>query len=141
MSGPAKLPPHLKIIRGTLSAKDHPAETTPVLPSLDAVPSPPEWLRNADARAEWARLAPLLVANRLLNEGNIGLLAQLCATHGHLVGIWRSRSKAKVNAAMIATYRSLSNSLGLLGWTVPMPQAVNKFAINAHRAKLPTGAR
>ena len=135
MPGPQKIPPRLKLLRGTAHVADRVAalESTPPLPALDAVPTPPHWLKNLNARAEWDRLAPVLTANRLLHAGNIGLLAQLCAVHGHLVDIWTNGLKA--NAALVATYRMLSNSLGLLNWDVPTAKPGNRFTRNILRAK------
>lgn len=135
MPGPAPTPRRLKLLRGTLNRPASDAAETPGLPVLDAVPTPPAWLTNTEAVREWNRIAPILVANKMLNAGNIGLLAQLCATHGYLVQIWSGGEKA--NAALIATYRMLSNSLGLLGWSIPAPKANNRFARHALR----TGAR
>jgi len=90
-------------------------------------------MRNKSARAEWVRLAPILVANKLLTDGNVGLLGQLCAVHGYLVDIWQNGLKA--NAALVATYRALSNSLGLLDWNVSTAKPGNKFASNAFKQK------
>jgi len=132
MRGPAKQPRHLKSIKGTLR-RGRVAPETPPLPALGAAPTPPRWLTNADAVREWQRLAPILTANRLLHAGNVGLLAQLAAVHGRLVEIWTTG--AKPNAALVATYRRLLNSLGLLGWhppaAAPAAAPANKFARNA----------
>lgn len=136
MPGPKKVPHHLKLIRGTaLSPKTgaSASATTPALPAVNVVPNPPRWMKNPDAVAEWNRLAPLLVSTRLLTAGNLGLLEQLCATRGYLVRIWREDLRA--NAALIASYRMLHNSLGLLGWEVPQAQPGNRFASNAFKPK------
>jgi len=106
-----------------------------VLPAINAVPSAPAWLTNMDAVREWNRLAPVLTANRLLHAGNLGLLAQLCAVHGRLVQIWSSDGRA--NAALVATYRMLSNSLGMLGWELPQNAKPNRFANNSRAAGMP----
>jgi phage terminase small subunit len=134
MPGPAKQSPRLKLLRGTLQPKDRDAPAPPELPAFDAVPSPPEWLTDAEAIREWHRLAPVLTAHRLLSAGNIGLLAQLCAVHGHLVRVWRA---GKANAALVATYRTLSNSLGLLSMNLSAPSKGNRFA--AYAARRPQG--
>lgn len=137
MPGPAPTPRRLKLLRGTLAQPECDVTETAALPVFHGVPMPPRWLKDAEAVREWNRLAPMLVATRLLNEGNIGLLGQLCATHGYLIRLWSSGEKA--NAALIATYRTLSNSLGLLGWDIPSrSKAENRFA---RHARLPTGAR
>jgi hypothetical protein len=137
MPGPAKVPAHLKLLRGTLMRPPPQDASTPALPVLDVEPSPPPWLKDAEALREWKRLAPVLTANRLLHEGNIGLLAQLCAVHGRLVKIWSSEGSA--NAALVMTYRMLSNSLGMLGWELQQSarpdnrqsKQANRFAANA----------
>jgi phage terminase small subunit len=135
MPGPKKVPCHLKVIRGTASSPNNTAATTPALPAVNVVPNPPRWMKNPDACAHWNRLAPLLVSTHLLNAGNLGLLEQLCATHGYLVRIWREDLRA--NAALIASYRMLSNSLGMLGWDIPKAQPGNRFAKNASTSKTP----
>lgn len=136
MPGPKKTPPHLKIIKGTLSSRDSraaAAASTPGLPPLDVAPTPPAWLTKKAARAEWARLAPILVANKLLTDGNVGLLAHLCACHGHLTDIWQHGLKA--NAALVMNYRTLSNSLGLLALDIPAAKPGNRFTSNTPRRK------
>lgn len=138
MPGPKKTARHLKLIKGTLTARDNrpsAVATTPGLPPLDAVPPPPAWLTKKAARAEWGRLAPILVANKLLTDGNVGLLAQLVSVHAHLVDAWSNGLRA--NAALVATYRALSGSLGLLALDIPTAKPGNRFAKNASAAKTP----
>ncbi len=84
------------------------------------------------------------MSGRLSSAGDMSALSGLrlrkvSARTNNLVQMWRKG--AKPNAAFVATYRSLSNSLGLLGWVAPVAQAGNRFAAHANRAKLPTGAR
>ena len=50
-------------------------------------------------------------------------------------GIKLSFHRLKANAALVATYRTLSNSLGLLGLNIAEPKANNKFAPNAFNSK------
>jgi hypothetical protein len=127
----------LKLLRGTLARIPQGTSATDALSPINAVPSPPGWLTNVDAAREWNRLASVLTANRLLHEGNIRLLAQLCAVHGRLVKIWSSEGSA--NAALVMTYRMLSNSPGMLGWEGPhsarpdnrQSKQANRFAANA----------
>lgn len=122
---------HLKLLSGT-GRPDRAAPETPALPVLDAVPSAPPWLTNIDAVKEWNRLAGVLVANRLLHDGNISVFAQLCALHGRLVQIWNDRETP--TAALLAGYRSLSASLGLLGMALSAhADKPNRFANNAKR--------
>jgi len=111
MPGPGKKPAQLKAIGGT-ARKDRAPESPPVeLPLVQTVPQPPDWLPNSHAVVEWNRLAPILVANRLLTEGGISPLGNLCALHGKMVQLW-SAGEAPV-ASMVAQYRNLINDFGL----------------------------
>lgn len=49
-------------------------------PIIDA-PKPPSWLGKA-ARAEWRRIAPLLMDRRILAETDLTTLAHYCAATG-----------------------------------------------------------
>jgi hypothetical protein len=115
----------LKLLRGTHRGEAGEAAEGPALPAVDAAPPPPAWLREPEALREWHRLAPLLVANRLLHAGNVGLLAQACAVHGRLARTWQEGGTPP--AALVAAYRMLCNSLGMLGWQAP-GSAQNRFA-------------
>ena len=118
---------HLKLLAGT-ARPDRAVREGPALPLFAAPPPPPAWLANIDALSEWHRLAPLLVANRLLTAGNIALFGQLCALHGRLVEMWRTGDLP--HAAHLAALRSLSNALGLLSISVPAPKSNNRFLSN-----------
>ncbi|PZP90194.1 MAG: hypothetical protein DI587_39355, partial [Variovorax paradoxus] len=109
------------------------------LPVVTEVPKPPSWLPNAHAVKEWNRLAPILVANKLLSEGGLSALAMLCSLHGKLVQLFAA-GEAPV-ASMVAQYRNLINDFGLTpvaqGKVKPVgndtPEG-NKFARNGRRA-------
>src|SRR5258708_4667356 len=127
MPGPAKTAIHLRVLRGTATGRLPVAPAASGLLPLNATPSPPAWMSDPEARREWRRLAPILVTTRLLNDGNIGLLAQACAAHGRLCAIWSSGATA--NTALIMSYRTMLNSLGLLAWNPPpAPKRLNPFA-------------
>lgn len=81
------------------------------IPAIAAVPDPPDWLPNAHATKEWKRLAPILVANKLLTEAGLSALGQLCALHGKVVQLYAA-GEAPV-ASMVAQMRGLMNDFGL----------------------------
>ena len=111
MPGPGKKPSTLKAIAGT-TRKDRESGGAPVdMVTLSAAPEPPDWLPNAHAVKEWRRLAPILVANKLLTEAGLSALGTLCALHGKLVQLWAAGESP--NGAMLRQYRSLINDFGL----------------------------
>ena len=128
----ARKPDRLKLLAGT-ARPDRTSPGAPALPLLDAVPSAPAWLVNLDALREWHRLAPVLVANRLLHAGNLGVFGQYCALHGHLIAAWQS--DLTPTAAMLSAYRALSVALGLAGMALSAPadSKPNRFAEIANR--------
>ena len=129
MPGPKKAPRYLKLLKGTLRpCRDEPVETS-ALPAMEAVPSPPAWLKNLEALKEWHRLASVMTANSLLHAGNQNAFAHYCAVHASLIQTWAARETP--TAAMLAAFRTLAGSLGLLNIATPKPIAGNKFAKNA----------
>jgi hypothetical protein len=102
-------PAHLKIISGT-ARKDREAPPPVKLATLDAVPDPPEWL-NERAANEWRRVAPILVANKLLTEAGLGPLAMLCAVTGALARTWAAGEAPK--SSLIEAHRGLVGDFGL----------------------------
>ena len=90
MPGPAKKRSSLKVISGT-ERKDRADPPGVDLPTISSVPDAPDWLPNPHAIKEWERLAPILVANKLLTEGGISALGVLCSLHGELVDLWSRR--------------------------------------------------
>jgi len=132
-----KKPRALKVVSGTIQ----PSRDTTVavdLPMVAETPKAPDWLPNAHAIKEWDRLAPILVANKLLTEAGLSALGMLCALHGKLVQLW-SAGEAPV-ASMVAQYRNLINDFGLTpvaqGKVKPVGEepAGNKFANRGKRA-------
>lgn len=137
MPGPGKKPAGLKVVSGT-ARKDRAVDSAVDLPVVSSVPDAPDWLPNAHAVKEWNRLAPVLVANKLLTEGGLSPLGNLCALHGKMVQLWAA-GEAPV-ASMMAQYRNLVNDFGLTpvaqGKVKPVadkPEG-NPFARNGRRA-------
>jgi phage terminase small subunit len=135
MPNPRK-PRALKVVAGTVQpSRDTKPEVD--LPLVASVPKAPDWLPNAHAKKEWNRLAPILVANKLLTEGGLSALGMLCALHGKLVQLW-SAGEAPV-ASMVSQYRNLINDFGLTpvsqGKVAPVGSAEpeNKFAQRGKR--------
>ncbi len=124
MPGPGKKPANLKVVAGT-DRKDRAPESTVEMP-------------NVHARKEWNRLAPILVANKLLTEAGLSAFGMLCSLHGKLVQLW-SAGEAPV-ASMVSQYRNLVNDFGLTPVSqgkvkqVGEPTAENKFSRNGKRA-------
>lgn len=110
MPGPGKKPNSLKVIGGT----DRP-DRAPVshveLPLVAEMPDPPDWLPNSHAKKEWKRLAPILIANKLLTEGGLSAFGMLCSLHGKLVQLWSAGESP--TGHMVAQYRNMINDFGL----------------------------
>lgn len=138
MPGPGKKPAALKVIAGT-QRKDREPDGAVDLPTITEVPPPPDWLPNGHAIKEWQRLAPILVANKLLTEGGLSALGQLCALHGKVVQLYAA-GEAPV-ASMVAQLRNLTNDFGLTpvaqGKVKPIGEgpAKNAFSNNGGRKR------
>jgi hypothetical protein len=118
---------YLKLLSNTARADRAAPETGPTLPRVDTVPLPPTWLPNAFAMAEWQRMAPQLVALKLLTEGNLGIFSMFCSLHGHLLQSWTTGEPP--TAALINVYRRLGTDLGLTNIATPVlkPERKNRF--------------
>ena len=103
-----KKPHNLKVLDGSRQPDSAPVIDLPV---VQAVPEPPDWLPNAHAVKEWERLAPILHNVRLLTEGSLAPLGQMCALHGKIVQLYAAGESP--NASMVAQYRALANDFGL----------------------------
>ena len=110
MPGPSKKPRTLKVIAGT-DRKDREPDNVVDLPTISNVPPAPDWLPNAHAKKEWDRLAPILVANKLLTEAGLQALGHLCALHGKTVQLYAAGEAP--NASMVGQLRNLINDFGL----------------------------
>jgi phage terminase small subunit len=139
MPRPTK-PQPLKVVAGT-DRKDRAPESAAELPAISEVPDAPEWLPNGHAFKEWSRLAPILVANKLLTEGGLSALGMLCALHGKIVQLYAAGEAP--TGHMIAQWRNITNDFGLTpvaqGKVKPVgqDQPANKFA---QRGKRPAAA-
>jgi phage terminase small subunit len=134
MSRPRK-PHNLKVVAGTA----RPDRAAPVveLPTVEVAPPAPDWMPNGHAVKEWDRLASILTANRILTEGGLAALGQMCALHGKIVQLYAAGESP--NASLIAQYRALANDFGL----TPVAQgkvrshgeepAGNPFAVNRRK--------
>jgi len=127
---------NLKVVAGT--ARPDRIEPTGVdLPLVDGVPPAPDWLPNAHAIKEWDRLAPILIANKLLTEASLSTLGMLCALHGKIVQLYAAGESP--NGHMMAQLRGLSNDFGLTpvaqGKVKPSGEKEkgNRFASNGKR--------
>ena len=131
MSGPPKKPRHLKAVAGTARPDRAPVTVVEFEPVM-AVPSPVDWLPNAHAVNEWNRLAPILVANKLLADADLSTFGHLCALHGKMVQLWAAGEAP--TGHMVAQYNALAAGFGLSpawrGKVKPIgdQDAANKFA-------------
>lgn len=106
----AKVPTHLKLLAST-DRKDRDTFPEIDLPLVDSVPPPPLWLPNAHATNEWLRLAPILIANKLLSIGALASFGQMCALHGKIVQLYAAGESP--GASMIGALRNMHNDFGL----------------------------
>lgn len=100
--GPKPTPKALKILAGVTRAdRLNDAEPRP----LEGIPDPPEIL-DADARAEWARIAPQLAAMRVLSEVDGAALALYCSHYSRWVQAERVvREKGPVIATGTGSFK------------------------------------
>lgn len=110
MPGPAKRPSHLKAIAGT-ARPDRVEAPGVVVPLLDSIPEPVDWLPNAHAVTEWRRLAPLLVVNRMIGAADLSTFGHLCALHGKMVQLWAAGEAP--TGHMVAQYNAIASAFGL----------------------------
>lgn len=131
MPGPSKTPRHLKLLKGTLQPCRDVAPSTPALPAIDAA-SPPSWLQDVTAIAEFKRLAAVLTANKLLTSGNTALLAHLAMLHARITSSWTTGETP--SAALLAVFRRLAGDLGLTNLPTQAPATKpNRFLLNGKR--------
>ena len=138
MSGPPKKPPHLKAVAGTVRADREPPPGVEFAP-MDGIPPPVDWLPNAHAVNEWRRLAPILVANKLLAEADLSAFGHMCALHGKMVQLWTAGEAP--TGHMVAQYNTLASAFGLSpAWRGKVKPIGDKDAGNSFgKFKKPTG--
>jgi P27 family predicted phage terminase small subunit len=73
-------PSHLKLLQGKPGHRPL-NENEPQPEVLDETPAPPEHL-SVLARAEWERVYPMLVRNRLVTEADLSALSAYCQAYG-----------------------------------------------------------
>jgi phage terminase small subunit len=101
-------PRSLRLISGTRRPAPAPGVEIAL---LQEAPAAPEWVTDPDARAEWERVAPILVANQLLADADLSALGHMCALHGMLVACWR-RGEVPLGTHL-AQYHALASAFGL----------------------------
>jgi P27 family predicted phage terminase small subunit len=75
MRGKKPTPKHLKLVKNSSRAKRSELETA--ARPIGTAPEPPDFLCD-DAKVEWRRVAPSLLALRLLTELDVGVLGAYC---------------------------------------------------------------
>ena len=130
-------PLSMKIIAGTdQKCRDHQITQIQETP-LDEAPVAPDWMPNAHAVKLWNSLVPILLANRLLTEGSLYPLAQMCAMHGKIVQLYAAGETPP--ASQIATLRTLFGDFGMTPASRRKVESAadvskgNKFAANGRR--------
>lgn len=103
-------PRALKVLSGTVQPCRDRAGAFDAEPLVRA-PEAPDWLPNAHALKEWARLAPILTKQKILAEGDLSTLGMLCALHGKIVQLYAAGETP--TASMIATLRGMQSDFGL----------------------------
>lgn len=138
MSGPPKKIFAFRVLDGTVTpkAKRDKQELEEkggglVADPFRTVPKAPNWLPNVHAQKEWQRLAPILVANRILNEANLGGFSQLCSLHGKLVQLWAAGEPP--SGHLISQYRQLLNDYGLTPVSSSRVAAIKSESEKANR--------
>lgn len=107
---------------------------------MTTAPPAPDWLPNAHAIKEWNRLAPILVANKLLTEASLSPLGHACCLFGRLAQSWASGMPP--TSALQAQYRNLINDFGMTPVSQgkappsgPDTPGGNRFSRNGRRAQ------
>jgi phage terminase small subunit len=142
MPNPGK-PYALKVLSGSRRiSKAGPAVS--FTPLIEAPPAP-DWLLNDEARKEWHRLVPILIATRLMNPALVSVLGHVCSLHGSIARSMAAGAMPK--PALVAQYRLLLNDFGLTPAArdkvaAPSADAGNRFARNGlagrpHSAHVP----
>ena len=84
---------------------------------------------NAHAVNAWKRLAPILVANKLLSEVDLYALGHFCAIHGKITQLWAAGESP--TGHMVAQFNALGAAFGLSpAWRGKVKPVGNKDAGN-----------
>ncbi len=107
-----RLPDNVKLLTGTARPdRARPDSLAAALVPLDAVPEPPSWLVGEAALAEWHRLAPRLVACRVLTEAMTTSLGHYCMLHAGILAVYARGEEPR--AALIAQLARIGSEFGL----------------------------
>jgi len=107
------------------------------LSPMSYVPPCPDWMPNAHAVKAWERIAPILVANKLLAETDIETFGQMCALTGKVIQLYAAGETP--GASMLGILRTMQNDFGMTpaarGKVKQMAEtpADNKFSKNGTR--------
>lgn len=100
----------LHAIAGT-SRKGNAKQQHAALTALDHVPSPPEWIEDADAREHWQTVLPVLVRERVVTEADLSAFGLLCFLWGKIVGQAKRGEPSK--GPQLSRFIALSQAFGL----------------------------
>lgn len=104
-------PTELKLLGGTARPDREQASVASLLPRMEAVPPPPEWLTLPAAVREWNVIAPMLVECGVMRPTMLSTLGHVCMLHAHLLAAYEAGETPR--AALVAQYRALAGSFGL----------------------------
>ena len=85
LRGPQPKPTMLKVLEGN-PGKQKLNDREPVFETPKKTPSPPTWLLK-EAKKEWKKLAPALIAMGVLTEMDLDAFAALCQNYAYYVEI------------------------------------------------------
>jgi P27 family predicted phage terminase small subunit len=122
LRGPAPKPTAIRMIEGNPGKRPF----NPRGPkALDGEPEMPRHL-NADARREWRRLVPILLAMRVLSESDYIALANLCQNYATLIAAQKLMAKAGGTGLLIKTSSGYIQQSPLLGIINKQIESLNK---------------
>lgn len=101
---------HLRGVKPALSPDRDPLTKAPPVPAV----------LNADARAEWKRVMPRLIADRIITKADLGGIVDFCIARGRVVEIERMFAAGGLDAKLFGiqnramqTARQLAAEYGL----------------------------
>jgi hypothetical protein len=133
----------VKRLRGSARSDRAEASVSSLLPRIDCVPCPPDWLTDPAAVREFTELAPSLAAAGVLKATMVSSLGHLCQVHAALIAGYRTGEPPK--ASLVAAYTRLAGLFGLTAVDVrrlpapAKPQRPGTFA-RIRAANTPEGA-
>ena len=134
-------PTNIKALSGTIQKCRDAAkiEAFENLKTLDELPPCPDWMPNGHAVKEWDNVGRTLMANKMLCNADLPVLAQMCALHGKVVQLYSAGEypHASLITALLGFYRDLGMtpvSRSKVKILNPDKPAGNKFAKNGTRS-------